>query len=114
MLNPIHAFLAVFLIVTVLDFYKHVVDSDSTAKSLRRENARLIHRNRSLEAQNLQLKEKNDALLREYVQFKLTHTLQDEHTADEIATLQAEIRKKDKMLEQKWKAARAACEAANG
>ena len=82
-------------------------------KTLRRENVQLVHKNMALEQQNLQLRKEKDALERKLNKVESKHTLQDEQTADVIAKMQAEIRLKDKMLEQKWKTARTACEVVN-
>ena len=114
MLNPINAILFTIIVVAVLDYYKHVVGNDAMLRALRRENVQLVHKNMALEEQNLALIKKNEAIEAKLNKVESMHTLQDEHTADVIAKLQAEIRMKDKMLEQKWKTARAVCEVVNG
>ena len=114
MLSPIYAILITIIFVAVFDYCKHVVARDAMVKALRRENTQLTHKNLHLEEQNLQLRKENDALERKLNNVETNHHLREEQTADVIAKLNAEIRLKDKMLEQKWKTARAVCEVVNG
>lgn len=114
MLNPINGILFTIIVVSVLDYYKHVVGNDAMLRALRRENVQLVHKNMALEEYNIALLKKNEALEKQLNKVKTTHVLQEEQAAEVIAKLQAEIRMKDKMLEQKWKTARTACEVVNG
>ena len=114
MFNPIYGLLITIILVAAFDYGKHAISNDAMVRALRRENTQLTHKNMALEEYNLALLKKNDALEKQLNKVKTTHILKDEQTADEIAKLQAEIRLKDKMLEQKWKTARAVCEVVNG
>lgn len=114
MFNPIYGIVIAFILIAAFDYLKCVEARDAMVRALRRENTQLVHKNMALEEYNVALLKKNEALEKQLNKVNTTHLLQEEQAAEVIAKLQAEIRMKDKMLEQKWKTARTACEVVNG
>lgn len=108
MFNPIYGivFTIILNLATLLNFCKKSADRDATLRALRRENTMLTRKNMALDEYNLALRKENDALVRRLNNVENTQALRDEQAAYTIEKLQAEVRLKDKMLEQKWKTAR--------
>lgn len=111
MFYPIFVTVSILALITVYDFLKCDEARGEAVKSLRRENTQLVNKNLALEKQVLQLKKKQVALEQKITKMEATQSFVDNNAADRIAKLEAEIRLKDKMLEQKWKAAKAAYDA---
>lgn len=106
----LYAIVFIIILYVVLDYCRHVSAREAMLKSLRRENTMLVHKNMSLDENNLALRRNVEALEKQLSKSEALHVMKEEQAADTIAKLEAEIRLKDKMLEQKWKTARTVCE----
>ena len=102
-----------FIFYLCYDFCRYITGRDIMLRELRHENTQLMHKRLDLEEENLQLKRMNDMLIRQLTAVE-TKPVEENNYAEQIIKLEAELRTKDMLLEQKWNTARAAWEVANG
>ena len=91
---------------------KNVAAHEAMLVSLRRENAMLLRDKLNLEKRNMELRDEKTALEQQLRKVSVKQSLRDNDTADYIAALKAEIRRKDKIIDQKWMVAKGTYEAA--
>jgi hypothetical protein len=99
---------AVIVLMTVYNYIKSVAAHEAMLVALRRENTQLLHDKLSLERRNMQLMDERDALAQQLKKDRAIRSIRDNNNADLIAALQAECRRKDKIIAQKWQTAKAA------
>lgn len=100
---------AMLLLIAIYNYIKSVAAHEAQLIALRRENTQLLHDKLTLERKNMQLKDELNAMEQQLKKDKAIRSIRDNNNADLIAALQAELRRKDKMIDQKWRTARTAC-----
>ena len=102
----------VVALLAICSYMKSVEAHEAMLVALRRENTLLLRDKLSLEKKNMQLREENNALEQQLRKARAKQSIRENYSADVIAALQAEIRRKDKIIDQKWMIAKGTYEAA--
>lgn len=98
----------IFVLVAIYNYIKSVAAHEAQLIALRRENTQLLHDKLSLERANMQLRDEMSELEQLLKKDRAIRSIRDNNNADIIAALQAECRRKDKIIAQKWQTAKAA------
>lgn len=99
---------AVIVLMAVYNYIKSVAAHEAQLIALRRENTKLLHDKLSLERTNMKLRDELRIAEQQLKKDRAIRSIKDNNNADLIAALQAECRRKDKIIAQKWQTARAA------
>ena len=99
---------AAIVLIAVYNYIKSVASRDAMLVALRRENTQLLHDKLSLERTNMQLRDELYIMEQQLKKDRAVRSIRDNNNADLIAALQAECRRKDKIIAQKWQTAKAA------
>lgn len=102
-----------FALMAIYNYIKSVAAHEAQLIALRRENTQLLHDKLSLERTNMQLRDELDNMEKRLNKDKAIHSIRDNNNAEMIAALQTELRRRDKMLDQKWRTAKTACVGSN-
>ena len=97
---------AAFCLMAIYNYIKSVAAHEAQLIALRRENTQLLHDKLSLERKNMQLRDELRNAEMMLNRDKTIRSIRDNNNADLIAALQAECRRKDKIIAQKWQAAK--------
>lgn len=100
---------SLFILVAIYNYIKSIAAHEAQLIALRRENTQLLHDKLTLERKNMQLRDELSAMEQQLKKDKAIRSIRDNNNADLIAALQAELRRKDKMIDQKWRTAKTAC-----
>jgi hypothetical protein len=106
-------YVAIFLIVVlvilfaVINYISSVAKHEALLIALRRENAQLMHDKLSLERKNMELRDEKRTLEQQLERARTKLSIRETYNSDVISALQAELRRKDKLINQKWAAAKA-------
>ena len=108
MYTAIIAGAALFAVLAIYNYIKSVAAHEAQLIALRRENTQLLHDKLNLERKNMQLRDELRSVEQMLNRDKTIRSIRDNNNADLIAALQAEIRRKDKIIAQKWQTAKTA------
>lgn len=108
MKTAIFATVTVFALLAIYNYIKSVAAHEAQLIALRRENTQLLHDKLTLERKNMQLRDELRYAEQMLKKDRAIRSIRDNNNADMIAALQAECRRKDKIIEQKWKTAKTA------
>ena len=100
---------AMFILVAIYNYIKSVAAHEAQLIALRRENTQLLHDKLNLERTNMKLRDELTAMEQQLKKDRAIRSIRDNNNADIIAALQAECRRKDKIIDQKWRTAKTAC-----
>lgn len=100
---------AVVVMMAIYNYIKSVAAHEAQLIALRRENTQLLHDKLTLERTNMKLRDELNAMEHQLKKDRAIRSIRDNNNAEIIATLQAEIRRKDKVIDQKWRTAKTAC-----
>ena len=97
-----------FGFLAIYNYIKSVATREAQMIALRRENTQLLHDKLTLERKNMQLRDELRNAQQMLNKDRTIRSIRDNNNADMIAALQAEIRRKDKIIAQKWQTAKTA------
>lgn len=100
---------AMLALMAIYNYIKSVAAHEAQLIALRRENTQLLHDKLALERKNMQLRDELTAMEQKLKKDRAIRSIRDNNNAEIIATLQCELRRKDKMIDQKWRTAKTAC-----
>ena len=104
--------ITVALLLSVCSYLRSVEAREDMLVALRRENTQLIRDKLSLEEKNMRLLDENYALEQQLRRARAKQSIRETNSDDIIAALQAECRRKDNIINQKWMIAKGTYEAA--
>lgn len=108
MKTAIFVTVTVFALLAIYNYIKSVVAHEAQLIALRRENTQLLHDKLTLERKNMQLRDELYNAEQMLKKDRAIRSIRDNNNADLIAALQAECRRKDKIIAQKWQTAKTA------